>query len=154
MVDNNNSYKVPLSEKVVTDIRDTFEILDGDKDGFISIKDLGETMTKLDSTVRSSDAQELVNEFESDNMDFKTFEAFWHMKLNEALLENDHFKLFDFFDRDRNGLVEAGDLIVGFNALGAKMTEEEADEMILEADLDGDRLLDKEEFARMLQAIS
>lgn len=37
--------------------------------------------------------------------------------------------------------------------IGEKVTEEELEEMIKEADLDGDGLLDYEEFVRMMLAV-
>ena len=152
MVDfkSNTPKRLELTEKIIKDIKDTFIVLDGDKDGYISLKELGATMHVLDSTTRAVDTEDLINEMETDNLDFNTFQALWHLKLGEANVDKDYNILFNYFDSDRNGLVDSNDLINGFQNLGAKMSPEEANEMILEADLDGDKFLDIEEFTRMI----
>ncbi len=45
---------------------------------------------------------------------------------------------FNIFDKDGNGFISAADLHHVMTNLGEKMTDEEVDEMILEADIDGD----------------
>ena len=142
-----------ISQKQAEDIKETFDLLDGDKDGYITIKELGDTMKLLGENIKDIDITDIAKELELDNIDYKTFEAFWIMKYSEDLVVNDFDSLFKYFDIDKNGLVEARDLMEGLKALGAKVTPEEADEMILEADLDGDRLMDKEEFIRMMNGI-
>lgn len=45
---------------------------------------------------------------------------------------------FKVFDRDGNGLISAAELRHVMTNLGEKLTDEEVDEMIREADVDGD----------------
>ena len=55
------------------------------------------------------------------------------------------------FDRDGNGLISAVELRHVMTNLGKKLTEDELDEMIREADIDGDgRHINYEEFIRMM----
>lgn len=56
------------------------------------------------------------------------------------------------FDRDGNGLISAAELRHVMTNLGEKLTEEEVDEMIREADIDGDGHINYEEFVRMMMA--
>ena len=61
-------------------------------------------------------------------------------------------KAFSVFDKDGNGFISADELINAMNNLsGDKLTEEEAEAMIREADVDGDGQVDYEEFVKMME---
>jgi calmodulin len=53
-------------------------------------------------------------------------------------------KAFRVFDKDGNGFISAAELRHVMTNLGEKLTDEEVDEMIKEADLDGDGLVNYE----------
>ena len=57
---------------------------------------------------------------------------------------------FDFFDRNKNGYIEAVELGVVMESLGYEVTDEELDDMINEADVDGNKTIDFEEFVRLM----
>ncbi|KAK7799188.1 hypothetical protein U0070_014088 [Myodes glareolus] len=56
------------------------------------------------------------------------------------------------FDKDSNGYVSAAELHHGMTNLGEKLTDAEVDDMIGEADIDGDRRANNEEFVQMIAA--
>nr|XP_033794192.1 multiple coagulation factor deficiency protein 2 isoform X2 [Geotrypetes seraphini]XP_033794193.1 multiple coagulation factor deficiency protein 2 isoform X2 [Geotrypetes seraphini] len=53
---------------------------------------------------------------------------------------------------DGNGFISSAELRHVMTILGEKLTEEEVDEMIREADIDGDGQVNYEEFVQMLKA--
>ena len=53
----------------------------------------------------------------------------------------------EVFDRDGNGFISAAELRHVMTNLGEKLTDEEVDEMIREADVDGDGQINYEESA-------
>ena len=57
---------------------------------------------------------------------------------------------FKVFDRDGNGLISAAELRHVMTNLGEKLTDEEVDEMIREADIDGDGQINYEEFVMLM----
>ena len=54
------------------------------------------------------------------------------------------------FDRDGNGLIDRNELKLVMQELGEKLSEEDIDEMIEEADTNNDGFIDYEEFARYM----
>ena len=59
-------------------------------------------------------------------------------KLKDSDSEDELREAFRVFDRDGNGFISAVELRHVMTNLGEKLTDEEVDEMIREADLDGD----------------
>ena len=57
---------------------------------------------------------------------------------------------FSVFDKDGNGYISAAELRHVMTNLGEKLTDEEVDEMIREADIDGDGQVNYEEFVTMM----
>lgn len=57
---------------------------------------------------------------------------------------------FKVFDKDNNGFISAAELRHVMTNLGEKLTDEEVDEMIREADVDGDGQVNYEEFVKMM----
>jgi calmodulin len=60
--------------------------------------------------------------------------------------------IFDQFDKDGNGFISAAELRHVMTNLGEKLTDEEVDEMIREADIDGDGQINYEEFVKVMMA--
>nr|CAN81743.1 hypothetical protein VITISV_002603 [Vitis vinifera] len=71
----------------------------------------------------------------------------------ESEAEEELKEAFKVFDKDQDGYISANELRnVMFN-LGERLTDEEAEQMIREADLDGDGQVNYEEFVRMMLAV-
>ncbi len=144
-----NNYNSRVNE----DIKDTFKLLDGDNDELVTVKEIGSLVKTLNHMIKDDDIKELSKELGQDELSYSIFESFWKLKLNDGSNYqnlNDFDTLFSFFDTDRNELIDARDLLEGLEKLGLTISPDEADEMILEADLDGDRLLNFNDFSRMI----
>ena len=59
---------------------------------------------------------------------------------------------FKVFDKDGNGFISAAELRHVMTNLGEKLSDAEVDEMIREADVDGDGQVNYEEFVKMMVA--
>ena len=59
-------------------------------------------------------------------------------KMKETDSEDEIKEAFRVFDKDGNGFISAAELRHVMTNLGEKLTDEEVDEMIREADTDGD----------------
>ena len=78
--------------------------------------------------------------------------CFISRKTKDTDTEEELIEAFKVFDRDGNGLISAAELRHVMTNLGEKLTDEEVDEMIREADIDGDGHINYEEFVRMMMA--
>jgi calmodulin len=142
-----------LTEEKMGILREAFEIFDKDKDGYITIKELGEIMTNLGHKPSDAELQDMINEVDIDgngNIDFKEFLGLMARKMRDADTEEELIEAFKLLDRDANGLISKEELKFLISALGEKITDEEVNEMIKEADLDGDGSLNYEEFMKKI----
>ena len=85
-------------------------------------------------------------------IDFPEFLTLMARKMKDTDTEEELVEAFKVFDRDGNGLISAAELRHVMTNLGEKLTDEEVDEMIREADVDGDGHINYEEFVRMMMA--
>jgi calmodulin len=142
-----------LTEDKISEFREAFEIFDKDKDGYITIKELGEIMKNLGQTPSETELQDMINEVDIDgngNIDFKEFLGLMARKMRDTDTDEELIEAFKVFDRDCNGQITAQELKHVMTNLGEKIEDAEVEEMIKEADLDGDGYINYEEFVRMI----
>lgn len=68
------------------------------------------------------------------------------------IIQEEILEAFKVFDKDGNGFISAAELRHIMTNLGEKLTDEEVDEMIREADIDGDGQINYEEFVKMMMS--
>ena len=71
-------------------------------------------------------------------IDFPEFLTMMARKIKVTDSEEELREAFRVFDKDGNGFISAAELRHVMTNLGEKLTDEEVDEMIREADMDGD----------------
>lgn len=71
-------------------------------------------------------------------IDFSEFLTMMARKMKETDSEDELREAFKVFDKDGNGFISSAELRHVMRNLGEKLTDEEVDEMIKEADIDGD----------------
>lgn len=77
----------------------------------------------------------------SSRLEFLTMMA---RKMKDTDSEEEIREAFKVFDRDNNGFISAAELRHVMTSIGEKLTDDEVDEMIREADQDGDGRIDCE----------
>ena len=76
----------------------------------------------------------------------------WKKKNNEEDTEVEIINAFRVFDTESNGLISNQNLAHIIRTLGETLTDKEIEEIISEADVDGDGFINYEEFVRMMMA--
>merc|ERR1711948_114238 len=135
-----------LTEEQIAEFKEAFSLFDKDGDGTITTKELGTVMRSLGQNPTEAELQDMINEVDADGngtIDFPEFCTLMARKLKEA---------FRVFDKDGNGFISAAELRHIMTNLGEKLTDEEVDEMLREADIDGDGQINYEEFVKVMMA--
>jgi len=97
----------------------------------------------------------LFSQIDSDGngtIDFPEFLTMMARKMKDTDSEEEILEAFKVFDKDGNGFISAAELRHIMTNLGEKLTDEEVDEMIREADIDGDGQINYEEFVKMMMS--
>ncbi|KAK9950193.1 hypothetical protein M0R45_005694 [Rubus argutus] len=111
-------------------------------------------MRSLGQNLTEEELQDMINEVDADGngtIDFPEFlNRLMAQKMKDTDSEEELKEAFQAFDKDQNGFISAAELRHVFTNLGEKITDEEIDEMIHEADLDDDGQLNYEELVRVM----
>lgn len=142
-----------LSEDQIAEFKEAFSLFDKDGDGTITTKELGTVMRSLGQNPTESELQDMINEVDIDGngqIDFEEFLQMMAKKMKDTDTEEEMKEAFKVFDRDNNGFISAQELRLVMANLGEKLTDEEVEEMIKEADMNGDGQVDYSEFVVMM----
>lgn len=142
-----------LTDEQIQEFKEAFNLYDKDGDGTITILELGTVMRSLGQNPSEAELQDLLNEVDNDGncvIDFLEFLEMMAKKGNHTNSEDELIEAFKVFDKDGNGFITSKELKHVMTNLGEKLTIEEAEEMINEADLDGDGQINYEEFVKMM----
>ncbi|XP_070187877.1 calmodulin-like isoform X2 [Littorina saxatilis] len=151
----NHEQVTTLTDEQVAEFKEAFSLFDKDGDGTITTSELGTVMRSLGQNPTEAELQDMINEVDADGNGTIDFEEFLHMmarKMKDTDSEEELREAFRVFDKDGNGFISAAELRHVMTNLGEKLTDEEVDEMIKEADLDGDGMVNYEEFVTMMTA--
>lgn len=98
--------------------------------------------------------QEMINEIDQDGNGCISFNEFVYLMTKnvheDGDIEEEIREAFRVFDREGHGFITVPDLCQVLTTLGDKLTKEESEELISEADIDGDGNVNYEEFVTML----
>ncbi|NXY91894.1 CALMS protein, partial [Alcedo cyanopectus] len=142
-----------LSEQQISEFKEAFSLFDRDGDGCISAKELGTVMRSLGQNPTEAELRDMVGEADGDGsgtVDFGEFLSLMAGRMREAEGEEEIREAFRVFDKDGNGYISAAELRHVMTNLGEKLTDDEVDEMIKEADCNNDGQVNYEEFVRMM----
>jgi len=142
-----------LSEQKLDEYKEIFSFFDRDGGGTITTVELGQVMRTFGWTPTEGELQELINEIDQDGNGCISFNEFvWLMtrEIHDTDIEEEIREAFRVFDREGHGFITTTDLTTVLQTLGEKLTTEETEELINEADIDGDGNVNYEEFVTML----
>ena len=144
-----------ISEEQRKELQDVFDQFDKDKDGKISGLELGNAMMSMGQNPTEEEINEMMREVDLNQdgkIDFDEFMILMTRSSPDTQTEEEVINAFRVFDKEGNGLIASSELKHIMMTIGDKMTEEEAEEMVNEADIDEDGMINYEEFVRMMMA--
>lgn len=144
-----------LTEEQIAEFKEAFQIFDKDGDGLITTKELGTVMRSLGQNLSEEELKSMIEDVDTDKsgtIDFQEFLGLMAWKMKESGIEEELIEAFKVFDRDGNGLISAHELRFVMSSSKEELTEEDIEEMIREADENGDGYIDYEEFVRMMMS--
>lgn len=140
-------------EKQFMEFKKAFSLFDKDGDGKITVLELGRVMDSLGQSLGVAEVQEMINEFDDDGngvIDFSEFLRFMERKMNDVDIEEAIHEAFKVFDEEGAGQISNVKLRHVLTTFGETLSDQEVEEMLREADVDGNGKIKYEEFTRLL----
>ena len=122
-----------LDEEAIEEIKEAFNLFDTDGKGSIDVRELKAGFRALGFQVKKAEIRQMFIDM-----------------LNRDARE-EIMKVFALFDDDNTGGISYKNLKRVATELGENLTDEELQEMIDEADRDGDGVINEEEFYRVMR---
>merc|ERR1711937_1017742 len=149
--------KGELTEEQKQEIREAFDLFDTDGSGAIDAKELKVAMRALGFEPKKEEVKKMISDINKDGdgtIDFDEFMMMMTAKMGEKDSREEIIKAFRLVDDDETGRISFKNLKRVAKELGETMTDEELQEMVDEADRDGDGEINEEEFLRIMKKTS
>merc|ERR1711924_214717 len=138
-----------LTDEQMEEIREAFGLFDGDASGAIDVRELKAAMRALGFEVKNEELKKMVADVDSDGSGQIEFGEFLQMmtgKMGEKDSREDIEKVFKLFDDDNTNKISFRNLARVAEELGENIDDEELQDMINQADRDGDGEINIDEF--------
>ncbi|VFQ65303.1 unnamed protein product [Cuscuta campestris] len=156
---SSSSEVLRIKKDQIAEFQEAFNLFDKDGDGCITLEELAAVIRSSPDHQNPSEEvlQEMINEADADGngtIEFPEFLNLMAKKIKETDAEEELKEAFKVFDKDQNGYISPTELRNVMINLGEKLSEEDVEEMIQEADLDGDGQVNFDEFVKMMMHTS
>ncbi|XP_072191374.1 centrin-2 [Excalfactoria chinensis] len=152
-----SSPKPELTEEQKQEIREAFDLFDTDGTGNIDVKELKVAMRALGFEPKKEEIKKMISDIDKEGtgkISFNDFLVVMTQKMAEKDSKEEILKAFKLFDDDETGKISFKNLKRVAKELGENLTDEELQEMIDEADRDGDGEVNEQEFLRIMKKTS
>merc|ERR1719218_292896 len=142
-----------LTEEQKQEIKEEIQKMIQDGSGSIDAKELKVAMRALGFEPKKEEIQKMIQDVDDDGsgtIEFPEFMTMMSQKILNRDPKDEILKAFRLFDDDA-GKISFKNLKRVAKELGERMTDEELQEMIDEADRDGDGEVNEEEFLRIMK---
>ncbi|ROL41094.1 Centrin-1 [Anabarilius grahami] len=149
--------KPELTEEQKQEIKEAFDLFDTDGSGTIDVKELKVAMRALGFEPKKEEIKKMIADIDKEGsgvINFNDFLSMMTQKMSEKDSKEEILKAFRLFDDDCTGKISFKNLKRVAKELGENLTDEELQEMIDEADRDGDGEINEQEFLRIMKKTS
>lgn len=143
-----------LTEQQKRDIKEAFSLFDNEGQGKLRTKELKIAMRSLGFEPKREEIRKILSDMNKESSEFLVYTDFvtiMSRKYTERDVMDEIRKAFQLFDDDNTGFITIKNLKRVAEKLGEKFKDEDLQEMIEEADKDGDGAINLEEFAFVMQ---
>lgn len=148
------SSKFELTDEQKQDVKEAFDLFDPDGNGQIATKEIKVAMRALGFEPKKEEMKKLISEVDPDGVGTLSFDEFLDLmtiKMSERDSKDEVLRAFKLFDDDNTGKISFRNLKRVAKELSENLTDEEIQEMIDEADRDGDGEISEDEFLRIMK---
>lgn len=142
----------PGSKQFEKDVKDMFKLFDKDGDNTLSTDELSKALKSIGVCLTYKEIQVAIKEITKNKkgkIEFKEFRDFLVRQYKHKSLEAQARESFRIFDRDGNGTIDRKELKHAMKMLGEDLTDDEVEQMMKEADENGDGKINFDEFLRL-----
>merc|ERR1712216_173341 len=144
------------SEQQLNEIREAFDLFDTDGSGAIDSKELRIAMRALGFEPKPAEINKMIKDLDDNSdgtIDLEEFTALMSGKPSAQDPQDELLRGFAMFDTDMTGDISFRNLKRVARELGENMGDEELQEMLDEADSDGDGKINEAEFLRIFTKV-
>lgn len=143
-----------LTPQEIRDLRIVFETFDGNSDGYLNIVELRKSFRVLGFKINKKMAKQMIMDVDLRKKGAIEFNEFLEFVIERQMDSRDvHAEImqgFDMFDFDKQGKISMDNLKQACRDAGVKFSIQELNDMMEEADINGDSFIDPEEFIRVM----
>jgi len=144
---------VDITDEKLKEYKVAFEMFDRDKDSLVNAKELGSILKSLGHDCNEIELNSMIDDVDMDldkHINFDEFLTIMNKRSIEIDIEEELMEAFKVFDKDGNGRLEANELRHIMLTLGERLSDEEIEEMINEADSKGLGYIDYKDFVKIM----
>eukprot|EP01066_Platyproteum_vivax_P003437 Platyproteum_vivax@DN14359_c0_g1_i1.p1 len=144
----------PLTHDQKQEIKEAFDLFDTDNSGSIDASELETAFKALGFDPDPNEIAKMIKESDSSGeglVDFDEFLLMMQKKISERNPEEEMTKAFRLYDSDGAGRITLRELKKIANEIGEKMSDADLQDMITEADTDGDNAINLKEFLAVMK---
>jgi len=146
-----------LDDKQKQEIKEAFDLFDTDGSGNIDVKELTVAMKALGCEPKPGEIEKMIADVDDDGGGEIGFDEFLKMMTHKILNKDpkeDMLKAFRLFDDDSTGFVTFKNLKRVAKETNQTLDDTELEEMMTDADKDGDGQLNEEEWLIMMKKLN
>lgn len=147
-----------MSEQELLKIQEAFSLFDRDGDGLVRTDQLGTMVRAVGRNPTEANIKELCQSIDPSQQGQINFEQFLQALqaipvVNAQRLEKELMEAFRIFDKEGKGTIATAELRHIMTSMGERLNEQEADELMREADPEQKGIVDYGKFVKKMMSV-
>mmetsp|Transcript_4993 Transcript_4993/g.10775 ORF Transcript_4993/g.10775 Transcript_4993/m.10775 type:complete len:150 (-) Transcript_4993:2102-2551(-) len=144
-----------FSQDRIAELKEAFSLFDRDGDGCITAQELGTVLRAVGKSPTEAEVKTVLKDVDPDGrglLDFNEFMSVMSKDIKNFDNEADLRDAWKVFDKDSKGFISISELKHVLSNIGEKLSPEEMDDLVKEADPTSSGKVVYEEFVKMMMA--